>query len=63
MIVVKCTESVEGLGDKVNDSLWLVLYKEKDGSIFTWSGTEPYSKMNRLTCYIEYSYWMVPDNH
>ena len=49
MVVVKWSYTVEGPTVKFYGPLCGVLYKEGGGSIVTWSGMEPYSKMNCFT--------------
>lgn len=46
MVVVKCPNTIEGLGDKVNAPLCGVVYKAEDNYIVTWSETYPYPKNN-----------------
>ena len=49
MVVVKCSENVEGSGDNIYTSLCGKLFKEEGIYIATWSGTDPYDNMNFFT--------------
>ena len=63
-LVVKWSEEVERSGDKIYASLWGVLYKEEDGSLVTWPGTNPDANMNGLNWFKEENYFIVPrDNY
>ena len=63
MAVVKWSEAVEGLGDKIDDNLCGVLYNEEDESIFTGVVTDPYANINCFTLSKEDNYWILPKDH
>ena len=48
MIVVKWSDKVEGYGHNIEAPLYGILYKEEDNYLVLWSGTYPYSNMNRF---------------
>ena len=54
MVVIKCSDKVEGSGDDIDSPLCVGLYKEEK-DIIPWSGTDPYDKMNCFT-------WSKEDN-
>ena len=60
MLVLKWSEEVEGPGDNIYAPLCIRLYKEEDGSIVPWSGTDPDDKMNLFTWYKEDNGWIFP---
>ena len=39
MLVIKCSEKVEGSGDNIDSPLWGGLYKEEDDYLLNSSGT------------------------
>ena len=49
MVVIKWSDAIKGPRVKVDVTLCGVLYKEDNGYIILWSGTEPDSKMNYFT--------------
>ena len=49
MVVIKLSDAIKGPRVKVDGPLCGGLYKEDHGSIFTWSGTDPDSKMKSFT--------------
>ena len=63
MVVIKWSEKAEVLGDNIYAPLCGILYKEEDGSVVYWSGTDSDSKMNCFTCFKEDNYWVVPEDH
>ena len=46
MVVVKCSDKVEGSGDKIGAPLCGGLYKEEDDSLVPCSGKDKNTKMN-----------------
>ena len=50
MVVVKCSNALEGTLVKLEGTLCDVLYKHDDVSIVIWSGMDPDSKINCFTC-------------
>ena len=60
MLVVKCSEKVEGSRDNIDSPLCGWLYKEEDYSLVSWSGTDPDSKMNEFTWSKKNNDWIVP---
>ena len=50
MVVVKCSDALEGPRVKLEGTLCDVLYKDDDVSIVIWSGMDPDSKINCFTC-------------
>ena len=62
MLVIKISENVEGYGDNIDSPLCGGLYKEEDGSLVPWSGTDPYAKMNCFTWYKENNDWIFPED-
>ena len=64
ILVVKWSDKVEGLRDNKFAPLCGVLYKEEDGSLVTWPGTNPDANMNGLNWFKEENYFIVPrDNY
>ena len=49
MVVVKWSDSVEGLGDNIDNHLCGRLYKKEDEYLFMWSGADPDANMNCFT--------------
>ena len=49
MAVIKWSENFEGSEENIDSPLCGGLYKEENYSFVTWSGTDPYAKMN---CFI-----------
>ena len=62
MVVVKCSDKVEGSGDNIYSPLCGGLYKEEGGSLVYWSGTDPDAKMNCFTWSKENDDWIVPED-
>ena len=62
MVVVKCSDKVEGYGDNIDSPLCSGLYKEEDNSLIPWSGSDPDSKMNCFTWSKEENDWIVPED-
>ena len=62
MLVIKISENVEGYGDNIDSPLCGGLYKEEDDSLVTWSGTDPYAKMNCFTWSKDNKDWTVPED-
>ena len=52
-LVIKWSDAVKGRRVKVDGSQCGGLYKEYNESIIHWSGTDPDSKMNYFTWFIE----------
>ena len=52
-VVIKWSDAIKGPRVKVDVPLCGGLYKEYHGSIIPWSGTDPDSKMNYFTWFIE----------
>ena len=46
MVFFKWSDKVERFGDNIYSPLCSVLYKEEDGSLVPWSGTDPDAKMD-----------------
>ena len=46
MVFFKWSDKVEGFGDNIDSPLSSGLYKKEDNYLVTWSGTDPYAKMN-----------------
>ena len=59
MVVVKQTDAIKGPRVKVDGPLCGGLYKEDNGSIVPWSGTDLYFKLNCFTCSKEENDWIV----
>ena len=49
MVVVKCSDEVEGSGDEIDSTLYGGLYKEEEDSLVPWSVTDPDANMNSFT--------------
>ena len=62
MVVVKCSDKVEGSGDDIDSPLCGGLYKEYEDSLVTWSGTDPDVNMNCFTWSKENNDWIVPED-
>ena len=62
-MVVNWSGKLEGSGDNIDDTLCSRLYKENDGSLVPWSGTDPDSNMNCFTWSKEDNDWIVPGDH
>ena len=58
IVVVKCSDKVEGSGDNIDSPLCGGLYKEEK-DIIPWSGTDPDAKMNCFTWSKENNDWIV----
>ena len=59
MVVVEWSEKVEGSGENIYSPLCNGSYKEEDGFLVPWSGTDPYAKMNWFTWSKEENDWIV----
>ena len=59
-MVVKWSDKVEGSGEKIYAPLCSGLYKEEEGFLVTWSGTDPDTNINCFTCYKGDNDWIVP---
>ena len=46
MVVIKCSDKIEGYGDNIDSPLCGRLYMEGGNSLVPWSGTDPDTKMN-----------------
>ena len=62
MVVVKCSDKVEGSRENIDATLYVVLYKREDNSLVTWSEIDPDANMNFFTCYKEDSDCIVPQD-
>ena len=62
MLVVKCSDKVEGYGDNIYSPLCGGLYKEEGNSLVPWSGTDPYAKINCFNWSKEENDWIVPED-
>ena len=58
MVVIKWSDVIKGPRVKVDGPLCGGLYKEDNGSIITWSGTYPDSKINSFTWSTEENDWI-----
>ena len=58
VVVVKCSDKVEGSGDDIDSPLCGGLYKEEKDSLVSWSGTDPDAKMNCFTFSKENNDWI-----
>ena len=61
MVVIKCSEKVEGSVYSIDSPLCGELYKEDDDSLVPWSGTDLDAKMNCFTWYKENNDWIVSE--
>ena len=55
MVVIKCSDTINGPRVTINGPLCGRLYKDDHGSIITWSVTDPEAKINGFT-------WSKNDN-
>ena len=62
MVVIERSENVEGSGYNIDSPLCVGLYKEEDDSLVTWSGTDPYAKINCFTWSRDKNDWIVPED-
>ena len=62
MVVVKCSDKVEGSGDEIDSPLCGGLYKEEEDSLVPWSGVDPDTKMNCFTWSKVNDDWIVPED-
>ena len=63
MLVVKCSDKVEGSKDNIDAPLCGGLYKEEDDYLFNWPVTDTDANMNSLTWYKENNNdWIVPED-
>ena len=60
MVVVKCSDKVEGSGDDIYSLLYGVLYKEEGDSLVPWSVTDPDAEMNCFTWSKDNNDWIFP---
>ena len=60
MVIVKCSDEVEGLRENIDAQLCGGLYKEEENYLVPWSGTDPYANINSFNWSKEYNYWIVP---
>ena len=58
MVVIKWADAIKGLRVKVDGPQCGGLYKENNGSIIPWLGTDPDSKMNSFTWSTEGNDWI-----
>ena len=61
MVVVKCSDNLEGLIENIDAPLCGGLYKEEDNSLVPWSGTDTYAKLNCFTWSKENNDFIVPE--
>ena len=54
---------MKGSEDSIETPLCGGLYKEEENSLVSWSGTDPYAKMNCFTWYKEENDWIVPEDN
>ena len=59
MMVIKWSDTIKWTRVKVDGPLCGGLYKEDNGYIIPWSGTDPYVKMNYFTWFTEEKEWIV----
>ena len=59
MVVIKWSDKVEGSVDNIDYPLCGGLYKEEEGYLVPWSGTDPDAKMNCFTWSKEDNDWIV----
>ena len=59
MVVIKWSDAIKGPRDKVDGPQCSGLYKEDNGSIIPWSGTNPDAKMNYFTCSTKDNDWIL----
>ena len=59
MVVIKWPDAIKGPIVKVDGPHCGGLYKEDNGYIIPWSGTDPDAKINSFTWSIEENYWIV----
>ena len=59
MVVIKWSDAIKGPGVQVDGSLCGGLYKEGNGSIISWSGTDPDANMNSFTWSTEENDWIL----
>ena len=62
MVVVKCSDKVEGSGDDIYSPLCGGLYKEGGDSLVPLPGTDLDAKMNCFTQSTENDDWIVPED-
>ena len=60
MVVVKCSDNLEGLIENIDAPLCGGLYKEEDNSLVPWSGTDTDANMNCCNWSKEENKWIVP---
>ena len=63
MVIVKWSDKVEASGDNIYAPLCSILYKEEDGYLVPWSGTDPDAKLNCFTWSKEENYWIGLEGH
>ena len=63
MGLVKWSDKVEGSVDSLDYPLCVVLYKEKDNSLASWSRTYPDAKINCFTWSKEDINWIFPEGN
>ena len=51
------------MGDNIYSPLCDRLYKEEDGYLVRWSGTDPDANMNGSTWSKEENDWILPEDH
>ena len=62
MVVIKCSDAIKGPRFKVDGPQCGGLYKEDNGYIIPWSGTDPDAKMNSFTWSKEENDWIFLGN-
>ena len=62
MVVVKCSDKVEGSGDNIYSPLCGGLYKEEEDSLVPWLGTDPDANMNCFTWSKDNNDWIVSED-
>ena len=63
MVVVKWSENMEGLGDKIDAPLCVGLYNEEGGYLVHWSVIDPDAKIVFFTWSKEENCCIVPKDH
>ena len=63
MAVIKWSDAIKGPRVKVDGPMCGGLYKEDNGYIVPWSGTDPDTKLNFFTWSKEDNDWIVLGDH
>ena len=62
MVVIKCSDAIKGPIVKLDSPQCGGLYKEDNGQIIPWSGTDPDAKMNSFIWSTEENDWIFLGN-